>query len=147
MSAPDSTVPSVVPTLLTGERHSLGVWADVLPPPVSGGYDPTFPPGAILELDETDGLGVSQRAQLLDTTMSTSRVTSPAAAAFFVAGARYRLVLTCAASGDCRGEVRRDGQPLTNLQLTIAGRVGSVGLRSFGIDARFHHLMVYAPGP
>ena len=55
------------------------------------------------------------------------------------------MILTCEGDGQCTGEVWRDGTRLDTLLLAATTRPGSVGLRSYGVDARFHHLMVYAP--
>lgn len=138
-------LPAALPLIPTGASQSLGVWADVEPP---GGaqYDPTFPPGAVLELFQVSpGTGVESRAHLANTAQPGTNDTTGIQPELFEGGARYRLVLTCEGDGACAGEVWRDGATLTTLSLTIAPRPGAVGLRTYGIDARFEHLMVYAP--
>ncbi len=141
----DVSLPTALPLLPIGASQSVGVWADVAPP---GGaqYDPTFPPGALLELFQVSpGTGVEARAHLTDTTIAGTNDTTGIQPELFEGGARYRLVLTCEGDGACAGEVWRDGASLATLSLTIAARPGAVGLRTYGIDARFDHLMVYAP--
>ena len=59
--------------------------------------------------------------------------------------ARYHLTLTCGA-GQCSTVVRRDGIVLYSTSNPSNTRAGGVGLRSYSVDARFHYLMVYAPG-
>lgn len=141
----DLSLSASPPVLPIGGSQSVGVWAEIAPP---GGapYDPTFPPGAVLELFEVSpGTGAEQRAHLTDTSVSGANDTTGVQPELFIPGARYRLVLTCEADGSCVGEVLRAGASLTTLALTVATRPGAVGLRSYGVDVAFHHLMVYAP--
>ncbi len=141
----DVTLPLSLPTLLNSEDASLGVWAQALPPPQPAPYDPTYPAGMVLEVFGRNGALMEQSTRLLETDTANLE-TGINAPAWFFPGARYRLVLTCEADGRCEGRVTPPSASPSVLQLDGVGRVGSVGLRSFGVDARFHHLMVYAPG-
>ena len=96
-------------------------------------------------IEVSPGTGAEQRAHLTDTSVSGANDTTGVQPELFMPGARYRLVLTCEADGSCVGEVLRAGASLTTLALTVATRPGAVGLRSYGVDVAFHHLMVYAP--
>lgn len=140
------TLPSTVPVLAAdGRSHSVGLWANidmVTPSPTVG-----TPYGNLVEIyQQRVSPSVSEaKAHLVDTTPQGLAVASAPDGALFVPGARYRLTLTCGA-GACSTVVAQSGSGLFSTSNPSNTRSGSVGLRAFGLDARFHYLMVYAPG-
>lgn len=140
------TLPATLPVLAAdGRSQSAGVWANidvVTPSPTAG-----TPYGNLIEIFRlrVAPSNLENRAHLVDTTPPGTGVTADANGALFVAGARYRLTLTCGA-GVCSTVVTQAGSGVFSTSNPSTTRTGSVGLRSFGLDARFHYLVVYAPG-
>ena len=137
------TLPATLALLAASSSRSVGVWANLdLTTPIS----PT-PSGNLVEVFEARGEqnGSESAAHLVDTTPGGTGVTAAASPPLFMPAARYHLTLTCGA-GQCSTVVRRDGIVLYSTSNPSNTRAGGVGLRSYSVDARFHYLMVYAPG-
>lgn len=139
----EMTIPASLPALSNSSSRSVGVWANL-----DLGTPAPTPPGNLIEIFELrDGAGVSnQYAHLVDTTVGAGPgVTSAPSQLLFLPGERYRMKLTCAA-GQCSTVVFHAEIVGFNTSNPSTTRAGGVGLRSYGMDARFHYLMVYAPG-
>ena len=142
----EMTLPATLPVLAAdGRSQSVGVWANidiVTPSPTPG-----TPYGNLIELFQhrTSPTVSENKAHLVDTTPQGMAVTSAPDGVLFLPGERYRLTLTCGA-GQCSTVVSQSNIIVYSTSNPSNTRSGSVGLRAFGLDARFHYLMVYAPG-
>lgn len=135
------TVPGPLTIPANPTNRGIGVWADVDPDDVPG----YFPTGIVLEnVESYTPVGVSRFAHVVG--INTGESAMMPGDGLFVAGRPYLFRLTCMpALGRCLGMASYSNGGVAIHLNPATTRVGSIGLRWYGVDANVDYLAVYAP--